>query len=116
MKRINYLLLVVVIFAGILSQSCEKIENPVVSNKYVTLYQGFHGNNEYKLPVEGAYYTSEEEIQVYFIQNRDTIFKPQFSVGGKSGNRIGDTIFIFSKSPEQLVKVLGRMEVIQYLE
>ena len=93
-------------------QSCEKIENPKLDTKYVTLRKGIHGNNQYKLPQEGAYYVSEEEVDIYFINNKKETFQAQFSVGKEANNSIGDTVFLFSKNPEQLVKVWGRIKVI----
>lgn len=110
MKKI--VVIIVIIMTGCMFQSCEKIENPEVDTKYVSLRKGIHGNNQYKLPEEGAYYVSEEEVDIYFINNKKEIFQPQFSVGKRSKNSIGDTIFIFSKNPEQLVKVWGRIKII----
>lgn len=112
MKR-NLLILCVVIFAGVLLQSCEKIEdNPQVDTRYVTLRRGFHGNNYYKLPEEGVLYTADEEIQVFFVNNMEETFKSEFSLSQKGNHHVGDTIKLFSKNPKQLIWVSGRMQVL----
>lgn len=105
-------MVLVVVFAGLLFQSCEKIENPQVDTKYVTLREGFHGNNYYKLPQGGVVYTADEEIQVFFVDNMEEIFKPEFSMGLKLGNSIGDTVSLPSKNSSQLIWVSGRMHVL----
>lgn len=112
MKSNLCVLILVVFFAGLLFQSCEKIENPQVDTKYVTLREGFHGNNYYKLPQGGVVYTADEEIQVFFVDNMEETFKPEFSMGLKLGNSIGDTVSLSSKNSSQLIWVSGRMHVL----
>lgn len=111
MKR-NLLIVLVVVLAGIIFQSCEKIENPQVDTKYVTLRIGFHGNNYYKLPEGGVIYTADEEIQVFFVNNMEETFKSEFSLSQKGNHHVGDTIKLFSKNPKQLIWVSGRMQVL----
>lgn len=111
MKNLN-VMLVVLIMTGFMFQSCEKIENPELDTKYVTLRKGIHGNNIYKLPEEGVYYVSEGTVDIFFIKNTEETYKPQFSVGKEANNSIGDTVFLFSKNSEELIRIFGRIEVI----
>jgi hypothetical protein len=113
--RKGLILLVVVILAGILSQSCTKFENPESDYKYVTLYEGLFGNGIFKMSEDKVfYYTSESDFEISFVNNRDTIYKPEFSIGVKGENSIGDTVSVTTKKSNQLVLTKGRGYVVRF--
>jgi hypothetical protein len=113
MKRRIFITLLLISVGVFLS--CEKMDNPPVYGKYLTLYEGQYGNGTYELPSEGVYYTSDEDVEIDFIFNRDTIYQPQFSLGVYSENKLNDTVFVFA-DPGQLVLIMGKGTVIRYIE
>jgi hypothetical protein len=108
MKKIIF---IAVILAGIIFQSCEKIENPPVDYLHVTLRKGFHGNNTYRMDAGTIQYTSDEAIEIFFIVNEKETFMPEYSMGKEVGNNIGDTIRISIKN-NKLIRINGRIQVL----
>ncbi len=129
MKRNFFIVVLVVVFAGVLFQSCEKeVVCPPNSisptTNYAVIKVGDYSNGKYQLPVGGIVYTSKEGVKIFYCENRkeygkeiyEEIFNPRNSIGVEYADwSVGDTVVWEYKNPKQIVRIEGSFEVLEVL-
>ena len=86
---------------------------------------GEYNNGKYQIPSSGITYISKSGVAIYYCETRpnngekiyEEIFSPRRSIGVENADwKVGDTVTWVSVNPEQIIRIEGNLEVIEFVE